>query len=257
LFEELKNKYPAVTLSLYGDSLIIPQNEFKKEWEKTLTEEGHAWRLIDYDRRMIFAISLKHNVPYIKEPFPEPPPQQKTESPIREIIQQRARGGNRWKNVWQPKEDELLIILWNQEPKLTVQKITAIFQKTYSNRTDLAIGNRISALQVEERIPRRIGKKAPKTPKPEKEKPKHWNEIKENPNPEPQEKRILEEVQEVAKKLISELSDERAKQLVEFDLRILTLERAKAELEVEIEFLRSDFKEHEHSRKTGLPLVPP
>jgi len=38
LFDELKNKYPNAQLSLYGDCLIIPSNEFQKEWEKTLQE---------------------------------------------------------------------------------------------------------------------------------------------------------------------------------------------------------------------------
>ena len=106
----------------------------------------------------------------------------KLKEPKTKIIQTRsAVGGDQWKNVWQPEEDETLIALWNQEPHLTVQQITDIFAKKHNtNRTLNAVGNRLSGLQKEKRIQPRWRIKDHKKPEPKvPSKPKHGNEEKE------------------------------------------------------------------------------
>jgi hypothetical protein len=51
--------------------------------------------------------------------------------------------------------------------------------------------------------------------------------------------------------------EELQKKIVDLNLRVGTLENDNAELANEIEFIRADFKEHEHSEITHKPLVPP
>ncbi len=258
LFEQLKNKYPSKALSLYGDCLIIPTKEFEKEWEKQLQEEGHAVRVTESEYRTIYAVSIQKKIPFApKEPFPEPPKQEepkKITEPMKEIVQHRAKGGNKWLNVWQPNEDKLLIELWNKTPRLTVQQITTELQKTYPNRTLEAVGNRISALQAEGQIQPRWHTKRKTKPEPAAEpgnKPMTQTEF-------------LTEIKtrmEALAGLIVQNSNENLERIsnLEQDLKtvISTMNGRIDDIDNNLHFLTDDFKEHEHSDKTGLPRVPP
>jgi hypothetical protein len=70
----------------------------------------------------------------------------------REILRNRASGGNMWTKLWRLEEDNLLVELWNRQPKLILKKIFAEFNIKFPERSFGSVGNRLTGLQNEGRI---------------------------------------------------------------------------------------------------------
>lgn len=206
LFDELKNKYPNLQLSLYGDCIIVPISEYTKEKEKQLQQEGHNSRITDYQFREVWAISLKKTEPYTKEPFPELPKLQPT-----------AKSANSSKPDWTDEEKDRLMKRWVEVMPVTATGKAKELLKEFPGQSEQAI----YLIHYE-----LTGGKATH-----------------------QRKKITEPMNNK----INELQEK----IVALDLKIGTLESDKEELSNDLDFLKADFKEHQHSKKTGLPLVPP
>jgi hypothetical protein len=184
--------------------------------------------------------------------------------PMTAIVQARsAKGGDQWKNVWQIEEDKLLIELWNQKPRLKVKEIGEKFCPKYPKRTQDAIENRITELQREKRIESRFHIKNRKT----KKQPKHWNNIKEQPETKKPEDKTEE--QDAFKTIIEAYEDLNKKYTaIKNDLDNVTSSKAYIEVKTELDNLTSfvqtnlsikyqlenlqrDFIRHKHIKETG------
>lgn len=174
-FEELSTKFPLETVAPWGLCLVVPGKEFNPDWEVSLGDQGFKCHLGDFDQKPVVFVQKRKAVPNGKIVYV--PPRESRSNEVLEtkemekktdIVRARARGGNNWQNVWRIEEDELLISLWNQEPKLKSPKIIEEFHAKFQARSSGAVLNRISALQQEGRINSRFAKrrKDAKSPKP-------------------------------------------------------------------------------------------
>jgi hypothetical protein len=100
--EELKQKFPVRDVRPYGECIIVPRDEFDPDWEHYLAEQGFKCFFIDLDKKPVTLIRLK---------------------PMKDAGSMALR--DRLERCWSPQEDELLIKLWNQEPKLNIPEIAA------------------------------------------------------------------------------------------------------------------------------------
>jgi ribosomal protein S27E len=177
-FEELSTQYPIEDVAPWGSCLIVPGAEFDPDWEVTLGDQGFRCHFTDLNGKAVTLVQKRKAVPDGKVVYVPPRNTQTQSNKVLEvkemekktdIVRARARGGNNWQNVWRIEEDELLISLWNREPKLTVPKIAEEFRAKFSERSPGAISNRISALQQKGRINPRWQlkkRKGAKDPKP-------------------------------------------------------------------------------------------
>jgi hypothetical protein len=234
LFEELKNKYPNAQLSLYGDCLIIPMSEYTKEKEKQLQAEGHISRITDYQFNEVWAVSLKKTEPYKKEPFPEPP---NLESEKTKNMRLAAQSPD-----WAPEEEQHLLKRWEELGNLSNEKKGKQLNPEFPKRSAAALIQKYRKLKAKQEK-----EQAKKEPKPE-------------PTPDkPTDEKALTYEEQVQL------------QLSEFRGRIVKLESFMANFtdkysnpvealehtEDMVIDLKYQFDKHEHSKKTGLPLVPP
>jgi hypothetical protein len=275
LFETLKNKYPIQQIAMYGDCIIIPIVEFGDDWEKRLKEEGYMSHIVQINYVGRWAVQLKKAEVYKKEPFPEPPkPKTEPTPPIPEP-NQTAPGHKRWTK----DEDKLLIALWEHVPHYSIPKITELIQETFPEKTEAAFIGRANTLKEKGLIKPRFKTRRSKDQAPEKisaaattktqleqQKKQVEEEHKIYSDNELEKKLYIrrEEMEEFIDSTLTLLKEEfnaqreeLQKKIVDLDLRVGTLENDNAELANEIEFIRADFKEHEHSEITHKPLVPP
>jgi hypothetical protein len=239
LFDELKNKYPNAQLSLYGDCLIIPSNEFQKEWEKTLQEEGHTVHMTDYEYKSVYAVSMQKKETYKKTPFPEPPKESDKTKNMRLAAQSPD---------WDPREEQHLLKRWEELGNISNEQKGNQLKSEFPKRSAAAL------IQKHRKL---IAKQEREQAKKDGEKPEA---PKETTAATSQDLEYLGKITEILEKVTDPINarvEELHKKIVDLDLRIGTLVDDKAELEKEIDILKADFKGHEHSKKTGLPLVPP
>jgi hypothetical protein len=265
LFEKLKNKYRPVQLKLYGECLIIPMDEFQKEWERILETEGHTTRVTDYEYKAVYAVSIKKAETYTKEPFPEPERPEPIKNESQKTKNMRAAKES---PKWTKPENVRLCKRWRELGNIPKEQKTKQLLPEFPGRTTGAIHQKIIKLsrkpeyqellkQVEakpepaaEPAPLKIIQAPAPEPKPEpaaappKEKELTYEEVVQS-----QIQRLAEDLEKIREQTVDRQMD-----LQEV---IGTMNRKIDDLETTLGEYIEKFDQHEHSIKTGLPLVPP
>jgi hypothetical protein len=245
-FEELAQKYPVQSVAPYGACVVVPGVEFDPDWEVYLGDHGCRVIMTDLDGRPVTLVQRKsaggesvRDVYALEESGGDKKSMEKVERT--KSLHARAKGGNLWLKVWSVEEDEFLIGLWNRKPKLTVAKITVEFCARFPDRSPGAVGNRVSALQVEGRIQPRFKTKRKGTKAPENEDEKLETE-------EPYEKKALSEAYEALSKAYVELKTDFKK----LEARVDEL----AGVCTYIPELQANLIKHKHAVGSGEAMLP-
>jgi hypothetical protein len=259
LFETLKNKYPIQQIAMYGDCIIIPIVEFGDDWEKRLKEEGYMSHVVQINYVGRWAVQLRKAEVYKKEPFPDPPKEKSSKKEILAI--------NRNKADWTKEEKDRLMKRWSEVTPPTALGKARELQKEFPERSEQAIYLMQYGLTGGKATHQRKPSAAATTKSQLEQQKKQVEEEHKIYSDNELEKKLYirrEEMEEFIDSTLTLLKEEfnaqreeLQKKIVDLDLRVGTLENDKAELANEIEFIRADFKEHEHSEITHKPLVPP
>lgn len=110
--DELRRKYLVRVVPPHGECIIVPGTEFDPDWEVYLVDRGFKCFMTDLDGRPVTLVRLK-------KPFKSAEPEIRVE-PVK--ASRRGRGFS-----WVDEDLEMLVGLWNQRPKLTVEKIAEYF----------------------------------------------------------------------------------------------------------------------------------
>jgi len=120
--EELQNRFKVANVPGRGRCIIIPLDKFDPDWDQMILDAG----LSSHAAEDVVYVILG--------------PEKRPEKPKEEVHPVPSR-------TWKAEEDELLIELWNQEPKLKLLEIAKRFDKKFPGRTQGSVKNRLARLR--------------------------------------------------------------------------------------------------------------
>jgi transposase len=181
--EELRKQFPVRQVTFYGECIVVPGTKFDPDWEAVLGDAGYNCINTDFEGKAVTLVRLRKpnaagELPATKTVFEAPAPSQSnnvtklqsdhkiTTEPPREQagIQREFKGKKRPSGPdWTLEENEKLIALWSQTPKLKKRVIAASFP----GRTEVAVVQRLNRLRKKGTIKGRWvkGSKATKSTK--------------------------------------------------------------------------------------------
>lgn len=153
LVDELKQKYPVQSIVPYGECLVVPGKLFDPDWESMLGEQRYPCIFTDIDGAPVVLVRLKG-----KGGSGEVKP---VLVPEKSVVRPMLDPKKSWSS-WTADEDEKLIQLWNERPKLTGDAIA----EKMAPRTRGAIKHELARLIWKGKIKSRFKHRDKQAPKP-------------------------------------------------------------------------------------------
>ena len=221
--------------------------------------EGYISHIVQIGYHSKWAVQLRKAEIYTKTPFPDPNPQPTPPTNIKATKASKAD--------WTQEDKDRLMKRWVEVKPTTAMGKARELLKEFPGRSEQSLYLMYYGLTGGKATHSREPPAAATTKTKLEEQKEQVEEEHKLYSENELEKQLYirrEEMEEFIDSTLTLLKEEYTsrleelhKRIVDLDLRVGTLENEKAELANEIEFLRADFKEHEHSEITHKPLVPP
>jgi hypothetical protein len=177
--------YKAENHTPWGDCIVVPEKEFKEDWESELDVQGHPYVHVEIcSKKLVLVRLMGEQVMSVESARPEEigvtTPAAPTESRSAASTVKPTKRVPGWfkkhpEKMWKDDEKDKLIKLWNQRPRLSVP----VMAKDFLNRTEGALYAELNELEKAGLIEPRNRKH----PKPPKRKPKRSKSIPGIPAP--------------------------------------------------------------------------